>query len=494
VIAAAALGGVLVACSPAESDETRSLSVGVTSAFFAGQYQPTSQMLAMDWTAVYETLLRFNPTEAVYEPLLATSFEFSEDRKTVVFTLRDDVDFSDGTHLTAEAAATALNGLIASLTEAATWAYGTYEAEFAATGEYELTLTSALPLSTRLGDVFSVIMYLPVVSPAFADDLEALAAAPAGTGPYLLDEVTPEVSATFVRNPEYWNPEAFPFDDLEIVAFADTIAGLNALKSGQVDAVNIDAAAAADAENAGLRINTGPGRMTGLWIGDRAGAIQPALADVRVREAIGLAFDREAINDSINQGFGTITNQPFLPSSPEYVEAATPEYDPERARELLAEAGYADGFDITIPSTTFLGINAWEPVVTQYLGDIGVRVTFEPFADIGAYFTAAQGDTYAVLMYSEDPTVAMEVYFLPRAVFAYDTYDDDEWRDLADTMATGTLEESAEATSKLGELVVGQAWFTVFAAPETVWASREDVVVTLGAGPSVWIDQFDLAD
>jgi peptide/nickel transport system substrate-binding protein len=485
-----ALATTLAACGPGEPDEPSTLDVGVTS--LSGTYAPTGQV-GTDTSAVYETLLSFDYGTLEFSPLLATSYELSEDRLTASFVLRDDVDFTDGEHFDAEAAATALTAVVDSMTETGIWvSYADYEVQFEATGEYELAITTALPMAPFGGNIFKQIMFLPIFSPAHVDDLEALATAPVGTGPYLLDELVPDVSASFVRNEDYWNLDAAPFDSVELTVYVDEVAGLNALKSGQIDAVTVSTAVAADVETNGFRINEGPLAHTGLWIADRGGSILPAVADLRVREAIEYAFDREAINVALNDGYGVITSQPFTSGTPEYVEGGDDRYgyDPEKARDLMAEAGYADGFDLVIPSTTFLGINTLEPIVTQYLGDIGIRVTYETFADAGAFFTAALAGTYPVLLFPSGGDSALDALFLPDAVLAFHAYSDPILDELVATVDTGSLEESYEATSEIGEYVLDQAWYTVMSAPSIMWASEQRIEVT---GGGTFIRQFQLA-
>jgi peptide/nickel transport system substrate-binding protein len=485
----------LAACASAEPDEPTSLGVGIEPALFRGQYTP-QYGVGVDGTAVYESLLLFDLDKADFEPLLAESFELSDDRRTATFVVRDDVDFSDGVHMDAEGVAAVLTALIEKGIEDSTWGWTDFDVKFRATGEYELELTTAIPMAARAGHAFTGFVGLPIFSPAYVDDIEAMTDAPVGTGPYVLDEVVPEVSASFTRNENYWNPEAAPFATLEIRVFADPIAGLNALKSGQIDAVRIDGAVVGDAEANGLRINEGRGTTVGLWVGDRGGQVEPALADIRVRQAIELAFDREAINESLNHGRGVVTSQPFAEETPEYVEGGDDRYgyDPERARSLMAEAGYEDGFDLTIPGTTFLGINTWEPVVTQYLGDIGIRVTFESYADTGAWFTAALSGDYPVLLFATGSLIAMEVFVLPTAPFAFhDTFSDPTLDALTQTMIDGTLEESVEAASDIGEYVLDQAWYTAFASPNQIWATSPHIQIVDGVGEDPGIPQFQLA-
>jgi peptide/nickel transport system substrate-binding protein len=502
VVAAAfaACCATLAACATPSATEERSIVIGVSS--FSGTYDTSrgaSWLGYLNVSAVYESLLNVDTEKfpTGHKPNIATEYEVTDDGRTVTYILRDDVTYVDGTRLTAQTVADYFSAL-ASDEESSAYAWLTqWELEFSALDEVTLQVSGNRALDRVGGPLFGISDY-PLANPVALDDHERLASEPAGTGPYLVDETVPEVSVSFVRNPGYWNAEAFPFDTVEIVAFSDDVAALNALKSGQIDAVQLNNTLAGQARSEGFSLHVGTGRFTALFIADRGGSIQPALADKRVRQAISYAIDREAINRELNLGYGTVSSQGFDPNTPEYVEGGDDsyDYDPEKARRLMAEAGYADGFDLAIPSTTFLGINAWEPVVQQYLGDIGIRVTFDQFADVGAYFGAATGGTYPVIMYSEQPSQALGVFLLPDAVFAMPGYEDPTVDELWTTIQEGSIEEADAAQSAIGEYAHDEAWLTIISRSQYLWFTDPGITVDVGswAGGFQRIEMFGVSD
>ncbi len=150
----------------------------------------------------------------------------------------------------------------------------------------------------------------PAILPAMASSLGAVflpadianpdkdkSAVPIGSGPYVLDDAntTPGSVYTYVRNADYWDTAAYPFDKLILRPMADVAARMNALKAGEVDGAVVPASNAADIEANGLTLNTGISNWAGLHLLDRDGTLVPALANVKVRQAINMAFDREAI-------------------------------------------------------------------------------------------------------------------------------------------------------------------------------------------------------
>jgi peptide/nickel transport system substrate-binding protein len=490
VAAAAGLtlaAGFVTGCAATQADDdATSIRIGVYPSSLSGNYDPaTAFIYALDTSAVYESLFLRDPRTSEPEPNLAVSYEISEDRRSVTFELRDDVRFVGGTPMTAEAVAEFFT-LLSRDEESGPYAIFTeHEATFAATGETTLEVTASKAVDAPNG-LFEWLGGTPIADPASMADREAAAASPQGTGPYLVEEFVPEVSATLVRNPDYWDPNSalYPYDEVEILVFDDDVARLNALKSGQIDAAPLGLNLAGEADDAGLTAHlSAGGRFTALWIADRAGAHVPALADQRVRQAIALAFDRETINETLNYGFGIVTSQPGIETSGVYVPDGDERYgyDPERARELLAEAGYAGGFDITIPTTTFLGINEWAPVVQQSLADIGIRVSYEDFADVSAYFGAAVSGDYPVILFRDDPGAGnvIRVFVGPDAVFNHPRYEDPVVAELWETIRTGTSDEAVEAQAELGAYTLDQAWLAVITNSKYLWMSQDGFPVNV---------------
>jgi peptide/nickel transport system substrate-binding protein len=477
LVVAAALAGCV---SPSAVDETRSIRIGITSSNIQYQYDPvTAFIFALDTSGIYESLLALNPKTVEWEPCLATSWVLSEDRRTLTVELRDDVEFVGGTPLTAESVAEFFTLLAGEEEAYFSIVAAEYEASFTAIGQSTLEVVTSTPMDPPSG-LLDNLWGQPIADPASMGDREISAESPRGTGPYLVDEVVPETSVTLVRNPIYWDPARYPYDDVTILAFDDDVARLNALKSGQIDAAPLGLNLAAEAEEAGLETHlSAAGRFSALWIADRAGTIVPALADLRVRKAIALAFDRSTIRDSIDYGYGLITSQPAVSTSAEYVPGGDDRYgyDLEEARRLMAEAGYADGFDVTIPLSSFLGIDEWAPLVEQSLSDIGIRATFDRFADAGPYFDAMMSGSYPIILYSEEPTESIRVFYGPDAVFNHPRFDDPVIEELWETVLSGSIEEAARARAEIGAYGLDQAWLAVFANKPYLWASRPGIAV-----------------
>jgi peptide/nickel transport system substrate-binding protein len=468
---------------------------------FAANWDPTGATINyLPIAAIYDGFFGTATEEynGGFRPALATGYERSEDWKTVTVTLRDDVTFTDGEPLTAEGVRTYLEGMAATEGWWFTYFWDKNSPTLTAIDATTLVITSDKPMPTGdlsfLGTLFNAVA---IASPNSLNDLAASASEPIGSGPYVIEEVIPDVSVTVTRNEDFWDPTTYPFDVIEFVVFADPVAALNALKSGQIDTTELPIPYAADAENEGFTLTRGPGLYTALFVADREGTVVRALADKRVRHAMALAFDRPAINEALNLGYGMVTSQAFDVGDPEYVEGGDDRYgyDPERARELLSEAGYPDGFDLLIPSTPFGGINTWEPVVAQYLGDIGIRVTFDTIGDTGAYFDAISTAEYPVLMYGPLTGVSTVPMFLATSDGAFNGFGvvDEKADAWWYAMRNGPDAAAAEAAAAIGEYALEEAIVVPFVSSPKIWASADGVEIDdRWDWASLWT--FQLAD
>jgi peptide/nickel transport system substrate-binding protein len=479
-VGGAALAGIallLASCSSTGSpDEKTTLRVGVQD-INPVTYDLIGQSFTLSNSAVYDGLFENQMTEGgELIPQLATGYERSDDWKTVTLTLRDDVTFVDGVKFTADTLKAYLEGMY--LVEG-WWFKGFWDQNtptLTVIDPTTLEITSDKPMNLMEFQFLKMLFTgVPIASPHSLDDLAATKTEPLGSGAYLIEEVTEGVSVKLVRNEDHWNRDAYPFDEIEITQFADDVAALNALQAGQIDATKLASNFAGQAESEGFILHQTPGMFVEFYIGDREGALVPALADQRVRQALAMAFDRVAINESMNDGFGIITSQPFVAGSSMYVDGGDDRYpyDPERARELLAEAGYPDGFDIVIPTTPLVGINSWEPIIETYLADIGIQVTFENYQEGADWFAAAGGGTYPVVVYPIF-SVHMAPFFLPATAYlnAFKIADvDANWT----IMENGPDDAAAEAARELGEYVVDQAIVFPISAPSWVWATAPGV-------------------
>ncbi len=324
---------------------------------------------------VYDTLVRQDADQKLV-PHLATAWT-EVDERTLRFTLRDDVVFHDGSRLDAAA-------VKANLDRARTTEANPNAPTFATVSDVVVVDPTTVevrfsgPHPTFLTDM-TLVQGMMVSPEAIATGLD-LTRDPHGSGGWIwsADESQDGVRQGFVRNEQYWAPELQGVARFEINAISDNPARFNALETGQLDLIYaVPPGQVGAAESAGFDVLSYDVDFHFVLITDRGGQLAPPLADPRVRQAIGHAIDREGYVDAVLAGVGSASGGLLSPSLTDWYAETTadqPTFDPELARELLTEAGYQDGFELTLPALALLQVN--NEALAQMLGDVGITVRF----------------------------------------------------------------------------------------------------------------------
>ncbi len=445
------------------------------------------------WQPVFDTLMIETPGGDIIANL-ATDWSYDEDRTALTLTLREGVSFTDGTPFNAQAVQANLEYLAAGNGQNSYMARGISEYEIVS--DHEITLHLSAPDPAMLNNL--AVAGGAIASP---DSLGAPGAdvTPIGSGPYVYDteQSVPGSQYVFTRNADYWNPEAFAFDTITIAPMSDTVARINAIMAGQVDGAVAYTRAVAQAEANGLQVNTSDVNWAGIILSDRAGKIVPALADVRVRQALNMAFDEESILEYIDLGYGRVSDQIF----PETSDAYLPElddyyqYDPERARELLAEAGYPDGFSMTLPEIKPFA--AFYPVVTQQLAEIGIEATFAGLPP-GSAIPVIRSGKYPAFVFTfgaHDAWTDVQQHLTPDAGWNALKYSDDALNALIAEARTKTGDAYVAAVQEINRYIVENAFFVPWYRQDTVYLTSADVNVEMQATNTVpFIRSYSKAD
>lgn len=202
---------------------------------------------------------------------------------------------------------------------------------------------------------------------------------PVGTGPFRFERQVPGDRVILVRNPDYWGP-APRLSRVEMRVIADPAAQTAALLSGDVDVIPLFGAYEAVAQ---FRNNPRFQVVVGSTEGETVLAMnnaKPPFNDVRVRKAIQHAIDRGQLIEGVLAGFGTPIGSHFAPHRAGYVDLTglTP-YDPAKARALLREAGFPNGFETTLrlPPPTYARKGG--ELIQAFLAEVGIRAKIEPY-------------------------------------------------------------------------------------------------------------------
>ena len=316
---------------------------------------------------VFEGLTRFASDGAVI-PGLAESWDISEDGLTYTFNLRDGVTFHDGTDFTAEDAVFSLDRARAEdSTNAQPSLFAGIESVTAA-DDTTLVVTLAAPNGSFLfnmawGDAV-------MVAPESADTLETN---PIGTGPFAFSEWVQGDRVELTRYDGYWgDPVALEAATFRFIS--DPNAAFAAMMAGDVDAFpNFPAPETLAQFEADPRFTVIVGSTEGETILSTNNQAE-YLSDVRVRQAIAQAINRQDIIDGAMFGYGTPIGSHFAPHNPDYVDlTGFAPYDPDAARALLAEAG-AEGITLRLMLPPPAYARRGGEIVAAQLRDIGLNI------------------------------------------------------------------------------------------------------------------------
>jgi peptide/nickel transport system substrate-binding protein len=390
---AAAIVAALLAATTASG---QTLSVGLTTAPTAldPHYHAHAQNSATA-AHVFETL--FRPDAAMQlTPGLATAAQTS-DAVTWEVSLRKDVRWHDGTPFTAEDVAFSLRR--APDVPNSPGSYGTYTRQISTvevTGPHSLRITTHAPAPLLMSNLANIcIVSRQHGGDATTDDYNS-GKAMIGTGPYRFDRWSAGTEIHFARSDDHWGGLE-PWERVQFRVIANNPSRLAALLAGDADV--IADVPSADVErlrgDPRFRIHSvASSRLVFLGI-DRtkealaSGHIRAAdggtlrdspLADARVRRALSLAIDRRAIVERVNEGQAIMTGQ-FVPEGfvGHFPNIAPEAYDPQAARLLLSEAGWPNGFRLTLATSNDRIVNAARMVqaIAQMWSRIGVQTTVE---------------------------------------------------------------------------------------------------------------------
>jgi peptide/nickel transport system substrate-binding protein len=322
---------------------------------------------------IFDPLVSFHGPSFKLAPMVAESWKVVDDR-TWDFTLRKGVQFHNGDALTANDVKYSLD-----LYKADTGGRQVYAADVVGVeplDQYTVRLTTTGPNPGLLAN----LAQLPVLPRETRERIgqEAFDRQPVGTGPYRLVEFVRGQRLALEANPGYWGGQVTP-TKLTLRPVADPTTRVAELKSGGVQIIAappIGQLKDLDSGDTGLLPVKGARTMMHQF-----NSTTPPFDDVRVRQAVNYAVDRAAILNQVLEGHGELLHGPFVSAWLGYDPALQPyPYDPARARQLLTEAGYPNGFETVFnhSSGVFLKDREIAEVVASQLGQVGIRVQLVP--------------------------------------------------------------------------------------------------------------------
>lgn len=313
---------------------------------------------------LYEGLVK--PTsDGGFIPAVASDYIISDDAKTYTFTLRDGITFHDGTPVTIEDVKYSIDR------------YAEIQGESSAFSSLvdSVEVQDDKTLVVNLKESYSE--FLPMMTIAIIPQSnEDPAGNPIGTGPFKYVSYTPGQNLELEKYDGYWQEGVPSLDSVEFKFIADVDTAFVELQAGTIDILKY--LTSAQAETLGDDYNIVQGSMNLVHAMYLNSAYEP-LSKTEVRQALCYAVDRDAINNFIFGGKSHIIGSHMIPAMSKYYEPEAEtvySYDPEKAKELLADAGYADGFDleITVPSSYSQHVDSAQ-IIADELSQVGVNVT-----------------------------------------------------------------------------------------------------------------------
>jgi peptide/nickel transport system substrate-binding protein len=382
----------------------------------------------------YTPIIHLQPNGS-YSPGLALSWGYvGTGNKTFQFTLRTDARFSDGTSVTAQAVNQWLRYFAGAK---GAFADNIPFKTIQTVGKWKVILHLTRPTPNLPWILSEPDMNGFVASAAALKDPNQLKTRTFGAGPYMLDpsETVAGDHYTYVPNPYYWDKSAIHYSKVIYRTITQPTSMLAALESGQIDVGFGDLSTVNSAAAAGLNVISVP--TTG-WVGmlllDRgrnapSGAPDP-LASLDVRQALNYAVDRDAITKAFIGKYGVSTDE--MPTSDGWTSSLAHRYayDPTKAKQLLAAAGYSHGFTLNVLAQGFFG-TLGEPylqAIGKYLSAVGVNLNITNAPTLNGYMPEYLGPDYEATGFIEGPVIsAFSTYtnwYGPNAYVKHHGWDD----------------------------------------------------------------------
>ncbi|MGV0912523.1 ABC transporter substrate-binding protein [Martelella sp. FOR1707] len=323
---------------------------------------------------VYEPLVRTD-AELNVVPAIAASWEFSEDGKTLTFKLDQNAKFSNGDKVMPADVKASFERILDEATSAAARS-NFLSIESIDTPDDETVVFNLsqpdVPLLTAMSSINAAIV------PAAAIEAGTLGTETLGSGPFVLDNWEPNSSETLTAN-ENWAGGELAIDGLEISVLPDETAILASLRTGQVDfaLINDPLVATLVPSNPGLTLDREPVLSYHVL---QLNAEEGAMQELKVRQAISCAIDRQDVLDAALLGEGKVTGPLTMPAfATEPSELFCYTQDLDKAKALMEEAGYADGFSAKVMAATGEPPTAAAEaqVIQSQLAEIGIDLEIE---------------------------------------------------------------------------------------------------------------------
>lgn len=369
------------------------------------------------YSNVFEGLTRFMGDGSVV-PGLAESWDISDDGTVYTFRLHDGVKFHDGTTMDAEDVKFSLDRARAEDSANA------QKALFA--GITDVTVVDPLTVKVTLKEPNGNFLFnmawgdAVIVAP---ESIGGIKQTPIGTGAFKFDSWVQGDKIELSKNPDYWGTPA-KLDHVTFKFISDPTAAFAAVMAEDVDVfTGFPAPENLPQFEADPRFQVLVGSTEGETILSTNNK-QPPFDNVKVREAVAHAIDRQAIIDGAMFGYGTPIGTHFAPHNPAYVDlTGLSNYDPDLSRKLLAEAGFPDGFETTLHLPPPSYARRGGEIIQGQLAAVGIKAEIINVEWAQWLETVFRGKNYGLTIVSHTEPMDIGIYARPDYYFQYDNPD-----------------------------------------------------------------------
>ncbi|HLR65454.1 MAG TPA: ABC transporter substrate-binding protein [Pseudogracilibacillus sp.] len=322
---------------------------------------------------MYESLLTPDQ-DGELEPLLAEDYSISDDGLSYTFQLREDVEFTDGEPFNAEAVKANVDRILDS--EGAINSYKGLRSvdHVEVDDEFEVTVH----LKDINSQFLSKIGNLRIISPKAIEEEADFSKESYGTGPFVLESWDHGDSVVVTKNEDYWEEGLPKVDKVTMRPIPEDGSRMAMLKTGEVDYAfpvpvnDVDELQNDDSVDVGIMESTYVNYVT-------INTYKEPYNDLKVRQAMNHAIDKEAYIKVVKNGYAQESDSPLPATNNFYEQQETYEYDLDKAKELLAEAGYPDGFEAEIWGSDSSKDKRGMEFIQQQLAEVGIDVEVKQY-------------------------------------------------------------------------------------------------------------------
>ncbi len=439
---------------------------------------------------IYDTLIDVD-TEMNFIPSLAESWEQPDDL-TYIFKLREGVKFHNGREMTAEDVKYSFERVLNPDTAAIGKSYYDSIDTIEVVDTYTVKFTLKEPFAPFMTNLTS--LYGAIVPKEVVEENGNLMQKACGTGPFMLKEWIPDNKVILEKNPDYFVEGEPRLDAIEYYVMTDESARVAALRTGSVDVIKLPASSIPLVEGNNdiniLEYQSNDYSYVGFNLD------LDKFKDVRVRQAISLAINRQEIIDLVYDGNAKVTG--FVPEAMgrwaiDFQAEELYQQNIEKAKQLMAEAGYADGFETTIAVGLLDDINATGEILQKQLEQIGIKATIQNL-ESGQYVDAWKNRTHEMMVgrngAGTDPNRAVAFFFSSTGSANVWGYSNPEVDELCNQGKVTVDEAEREAIYKEAQkLIVNDVPNLFIASPMEYYFARKNV---LGFVPTTFdIENFN---